>query len=143
MRHIKKSLAVLIIALTTLAFTNVLASCSSSNDSRFNKAIEQLNTMLPMNLGNGFTMEKVTSDGDAIVYNIKCDENDIDMEMMEQSKDELRTNSLAQLKSQKRADKNFASLLKYCQDNGKNIVYRYVGTPSGKTVDIIIESDEI
>lgn len=142
MSKIKRIFGVLLIALAAVVVAQGLSSCSSK-DNRFDKAIEQLNKMLPMNLGNGFTMEKVTSDSEGIVYDIKCNDNEIDMDMMEQNKDELRAGTLAQLKSEKRRSKDFKSLLEYCQENGKKVIYRYKGYPSGKTVDIVISPDEI
>lgn len=142
MSKIKRIFGVLLIALAAVVAAQGLSSCSSK-DNRFNKAIEQLNKMLPMNLGNGFTMEKVTSDSEGIVYDIKCSDNEIDMDMMEQNRDELRAGTLAQLKSEKRRSKDFKSLLEYCQESGKKVIYRYKGYPSGKTVDIVIDPDEI
>lgn len=143
MSQIKKLFGAMLLTLTMAVLAQGMTSCSSSNDKRFNEAIEQLNTMLPMNLGNGFTMEKVVSDGDGIVYDIKCNENEIDMAMIEENKDQLRANSLSQLKREKRTNKNFSTLLDYCKDNGKKIIYRYTGASSGKAVDIVIDSDEI
>ncbi|MCM1370158.1 MAG: hypothetical protein NC204_07275 [Candidatus Amulumruptor caecigallinarius] len=131
------------IALCAVLLAGSVSSCSSK-ENRFDKAIEQLNSMLPMNLGNGFTMEKVSSDGDGIVYTIKCDDNEIDMNMMEENKEELRQNTLAQLKQQKRSNnKDFATLLDYCKESNKNIIYKYVGNPSKKTVEISINTNEI
>lgn len=142
MSKIKKIFGALLIALTAVVVAQGLSSCSSK-EKRFNQAIEQLNAMLPMNLGSGFTMEKVTSGSEGIVYDIKCKDSMIDMDMIEQNKDELRANTLAQLKNEKRTNKNFSSLLEFCQESGKKVIYRYKGSPSGKTVDITIDPDEI
>lgn len=142
MSKFQKTFSAVIVALVAVLVIPGLSSCSSK-EKRFNDAIEQLNAMLPMNLGNGFTMEKVSSEGDGIIYSIKCDENELDMDMIEQNKQELHDSTLAQLKREKRSNKNFASLLEFCKENNKKIIYRYIGSHSGKTVDVAIEADEI
>lgn len=129
-------------ALVSVLMVEGFASCSSK-EARFEKALEQLNKMLPMKLGNGFTMQKVSIDGNELVYEIRCDERQLDMDLLEQNKNELKGNSVAQLKGEKKANKDFASLLEYCQEKDMKIVYRYVGQPSKKTVDIVVNPDEI
>lgn len=131
-----------LVALVSVLMVEGFASCSSK-EARFEKALEQLNKMLPMKLGNGFTMQKVSIDGNELVYEVRCDERQLDMDALEQNKNELRGSSAALLKREKKANKDFASLLEYCQEKDMKIVYRYVGQPSKKTVDIVVNPDEI
>lgn len=142
MQKIKKTFALLLVSMAALIVIPALSSCQSK-EARFTKAVEQLNKMLPMKLGNGFTMQKVSMDGDAIVYDIKCDEHLLDMDMIEENQEELRNGSIAQLKNEKKSSKDFASLLEYCQESGKKIIYRYKGSRSGKTVDVTVEPKDI
>lgn len=142
MSKFKKIISAMLMAIMAIAFTQGLASCSSK-EKRFESAIEQLNKQLPMNLGNGMSLQKVTTDNNELVYNVKCREQIIDLDLLEESKDELKAGSIAQLKNEKKASKDFATLLEYCQEKGMKIVYRYKGSNSDKSVDITIDSKEI
>lgn len=142
MKQIKKIFSAMIIALVAVLAIEGMASCSSKQD-RLDTALEQLNKMLPMNLGNGFTMEKISLDGDELVYLVKCNENELDLDLIEQNKAELKSGTIAQLKGEKARSKDFASLLDFCQEKGYKVVYRYEGSKSHKTVDIVVSPDEI
>lgn len=142
MERIKRIFSSCLLALVALLLAQGISSCSSKED-KLDKAITELNSMLPMKLGGGFTMEKVSNNPDGLLFEIKCNESEIDMSMLEQNKEELRSGSVAQLKSEKKRSKDFANLLQYCQDEHKSITYRYKGMPSGKTVDIVIPAGEI
>lgn len=142
MTNFKKFFGVMFIALMAVVGVGALSSCSSKAD-RLDKALEQLNQMLPMNLGNGFTMEKISLDDNALVYLVKCNENEIDLDLIEQNKAELKANTVAQLKSEKSRSKDFASLLEYCQEKDYKVIYRYEGATSKKDVDIVVSPDEI
>lgn len=142
MTKFKKFFGAMLMALVSILVIEGMASCSSKAD-KLDTALEQLNKMLPMNLGNGFTMEKISLDNDALVYLVKCDENEIDLDLIEQNKAELKANTVAQLKSEKSRSKDFASLLEYCQEKGYKVIYRYEGATSKKAVDIVVSPDEI
>ncbi|WP_438638942.1 hypothetical protein [Muribaculum intestinale] len=86
---------------------------------------------------------KIALDGNALVYEIKCNEHFIDMDLIEQSKRRTQAELLAQLKSELKTNKDFASLLDYCKEKDINVVYRYKGAPQRRAVDIVISPNEI
>ncbi len=141
-KQIKIVFGSVLVALVSILMIQGFASCGSK-ENRLEKAVKQLNTMLPMKLGNGFTMQKIEQENNALVYEITCNEHLVDMEAIEQNKEELKDNSIAQLKGEKKRSKDFASLLEFCQEKGTNIIYRYKGSSSKKAIDIVVNPDEI
>lgn len=142
MSKFKTIFAPVLLMLVSILSIQGFSSCTSK-EARLEKAVSQLNARLPMKLSKEFTMQKIALDGNALVYEIKCNEHFIDMDLIEQNKDELKQNSLAQLKSELKSNKDFASLLDYCKEKDINVVYRYKGSSSKKAVDIVISPSEI
>lgn len=142
MSRLRKIFGALMVALVSLLMIQGMASCSSK-EARLETAVKQLNKQLPMKLSKEFTLQKIELEPGALVYLVKCNEHFIDMELIEENKDELKTNSLAQLKGEAKSNKDFASLLDYCKEKDMQVIYRYMGSSSKKAVDIVINASEI
>ena len=141
MEKMKKNLFTILMVAVAVFSLSCLSSCGK--EARMEKALEQVNEMLPMPIGNGLTMEKVVADGNAITYTVSCDESVLDMQMLEDNKKSLMEGGIQALRTEKAKNKDMQELFDYCIESNKNFVYSYVGKPSGKTVTVTINPKEI
>lgn len=142
MKKTTKFFAAFLTIVASLCFIQGLSSCGSK-ESQLNAALEQVNKMLPMNLGNGISMEKVSSTSEGIVYDVKVDDSQIPMDALVQNKEMLETNAINQLKAEKKSNKQLAELVDYCKESGKKIIYCYTGKKSGEKLEIKVDPSDI
>lgn len=101
--------------------------------------VNNLNLDLPMQISDAMIQQKALINGDDIILLIQCDESMIDMDRMKMSANENKKNMLAAMKN----DKEGMTFLNTVDALGCNIIYRYCGDKSKKTVDIIILKNEM
>lgn len=142
MEKLKNRFFTILFVVVAVFSVSGLSSCGGK-EAKMQKALDQVNEMLPMKLGSGLTMEKVALDGNAITYTVSCDESLLDMNVLETNKQSLMEGGVQALRAEKANNKNMQDLFDYCIESGKNIVYSYVGKPSGKTVTVTINPKDI
>ncbi len=75
------------------------------------------------------------------MYIISCDEEFVDVSLIESGRDGVKANIVAALRSD--TDEDLAHLVKLCKQANKGLAYKYVGKPSGTTCTIYIPCNEL
>lgn len=104
------------------------------------EAIDKENKSYPQRLLEGLTMKKLYIDGDYVMYLVECDEDLMDIDLMNQSKSESRKNLKIFLSSNAPEIKQF---LKVCIKAHKGIGYKYQGDQSGESCVILFPYSEL
>lgn len=94
-------------------------------------------SMLPQKIDEVTTVERMYVQGDSFFYIYSIDENKTDMEVIEYNKSEMRKDLQLVLKT------NGAPLARLCKEANKNIIYRYKGSISGKSIDFKFSPNEL
>lgn len=99
------------------------------------------NNEYPLDLGNGIVLTRSYISGDYVVYVYECDENTINMEMLEQNKSTL----LEDIKNTIRSSSNpqLREFAKLCVNAGKGIEYLYIGDASGRKMIAFLTLSEL
>lgn len=93
----------------------------------------------PTFLDEGLFMTDVYEDGDNVVFVYSMDEDIYDMELMQSLADDLKAGIVEALKG----DSSTQTLVDAVKYLDKNIIYKYVGTPSGTTFEFLVEPDDL
>lgn len=101
--------------------------------------VNNLNSDLPQQIGQGMIQQRAVLEADNIVLFIACDEDVIDMGRLKDTIKENKANMLTAMKS----DSEGKSFLNAVSSFNCNIIYRYYGSKSKKTVDIQILKSEM
>ncbi len=101
--------------------------------------ISNLNVDLPQQIDKAMTQQKAVLEGDNIILLIICNEDVVDMDAMKGSVRESKNNMMKAMRS----DPESKTFLKTVKGIDCNIIYRYKGNKSGKTVDIKILKNEL
>jgi len=102
--------------------------------------IDEENRSYPQKLSEGLTMKKIYIDGDYVMYLVECDEDLMDIGLMNQSKAESRKNLRSSLSSN---DPEIKQFLNICIKAHKGIGYKYQGDQSGETCVILFPYSEL
>ncbi|MDE5849808.1 MAG: serine/threonine protein kinase [Muribaculaceae bacterium] len=109
---------------------------------RFLKSvIVEANKQFPQKADEGLTITKVFLEGDYIVYIAECDEDVLDMDLLEENKREIKDVIKENLSSS--ADSDVRMLRNTCIKANKGIAYKYVGDTSGKSFTVRIPVSEL
>ena len=101
--------------------------------------VNNLNSDLPQKISNVMTQQKAELLGDDVVISIVCDEDVVDMDKVKETAKENKRTMLQAMKN----DPEGTAFLKTVEGLNCNIVYRYQGSQSGKTVDIAITKNDM
>lgn len=104
------------------------------------EGIAEANSEFPMTAEEGIVVEKCYLDGDYVMYNYECDEDVLDMDLMEQNKYEVKQNIKRNLKN---ADADAVMFKQLCLKANKGLGYKFIGDRTGKTVFIRLSCQEL
>lgn len=104
------------------------------------EGIAEANSEFPMTTEEGIVVKKCYLDGDYVMYNYECDENVLDMDLMEQNKYEVKQNIKKNLKN---ADADAVMFKQLCLKANKGLGYKFIGDRTGKTVFIRLSCQEL
>ena len=95
------------------------------------------NNQCPVSVETGIVMQEVFVEGSNVVYLYSMDEDLYDIDQMEENRSEAQALLDDEIRNLERdaAGKQF---LDACRNAHKNIIYRYVGSASGKSVDFFV-----
>lgn len=99
--------------------------------------INTTNSQLPMDIGNGMTMDRLVLEENYVVYYYTWDDDMVDL--LKGSEKEMKEELVKMLKTD---DPTIVFFNKICKDAGVGMAYRYVGKEKGKKVTIYINNDE-
>ncbi len=104
-------------------------------------AIDNANTIFPQDTGMGIVVTRMYLSGDYVMYVAECDEDLINMDLLEQSKASM----LSELRNMvgNKSDPEIAQMVQLCANAGKGIGYSYVGDTSGQKVTVRISNAEL
>lgn len=104
------------------------------------EGIAEANSEFPMTAEEGIVVKKCYLDGDYVMYNYECDEDVLDMDLMEQNKYEVKQNIKRNLKN---ADADAVMFKQLCLKANKGLGYKFIGDRTGKTVFIRLSCQEL
>lgn len=104
------------------------------------EGIAEANSEFPMTAEDGIVVKKCYLDGDYVMYNYECDEDVLDMDLMEQNKYEVKQNIKKNLK---KADADAVMFKQLCLKANKGFGYKFIGDRTGKTVFIRLSCQEL
>jgi len=104
------------------------------------EAIDEENKSYPQKISEGLTIKKSYIDSDYVMYLVECDEDLMDIDLMNKSKSESRKNLKSSLSSN---DPEIKQFLKICIKARKGIGYKYQGDRSGESCVILFPYSEL
>lgn len=112
----------------------------STPESRLKALIDNSNLQLPSKIDDGLTLITINNDENNVVYVYETDEDKISLTSLKKNIKNVKAAVVEELKGQNIAEKAF---MKTVIENNKGLVYQYVGNVSKKTVDVVINLDEL
>jgi hypothetical protein len=119
-----------------------LFSCTSKD--MLSIAVEACAEECPMDLGGGLVMTDVTIQNGDVVYLYEMDENSYDIASIKSdpiTQALMKEAMLEELNNS--SDKSLHDFIKIVRKSNADIIYRYVGSESGKGFDIVINNSEL
>ena len=113
-------------------------SPEEENLSILKDTIAEVNKGFPMKVDKGMVVRKCYLDGDYVMFDYDCDEDVLDMDLMEQNKTEIQEDIKKFFKS---VDADFITHM--CLKVNKGVGYKFVGDSTGKTVLIRFSCQEL
>lgn len=107
----------------------------------YESILKQIQSELPTYVTNGMYMNEVLDQNGYLVYVYSLDDNLYDISLFDESYDEIKAGMIEEFVSDN--DLVTRELIKMLKALGRGIKARYVGTPSGNTAEIVIESYEL
>lgn len=95
------------------------------------------NNQCPVAVETGIVMQEVFVEGSNVVYLYSMDEDLYDIDQMNENRSEAQALLDDEIRNLER-DPAGKSFLDACRNAHKNIIYRYVGSASGKSVDFFV-----
>lgn len=137
-----KKLTVLFLSIITVAA--MMTSCLTP-EQKMQKSIEAANKDCPMDLGGGLTMVSMATEGNNVISTCEVNEETMGMSIAlwnnPEIKDAMKDGMVKAFLNG--GNKDVAELTKMCKEANYNLIFRYVGKPSGEVVDITINADEM
>lgn len=115
-------------------------SQEESDRKKLEELVNVTNVSCPTRVDETTVLDNLTIESDNVVYNYTVDEKAVDMDTMEENLEAMKQSIKGALNVGDPAIKTF---LQACAADNKNLVYRYKGDTSGKTVDCVLEVSEI
>ena len=88
---------------------------------------------LPEEIDEGIILTDVKLTDDCFLYIAECDEDVVDIDILNAVKGELQKEIASSLQEEIANDSDIQEFVKYCKKARKGIGYKYVGTTSGKS----------
>lgn len=126
-----------ILACMIMAFAVVFSAAAADIDA----ILAPFNKDLPAQFGPGNSLDNVEAVDNQVIYNFTIDEDQIAFATVEAQADMFKSVFVAETVSS--PDKDMQALRKFCIDNNWPIIYRFKGTKSGKTLDIVLDVDSL
>ena len=101
---------------------------------------DNVKMQIPMEVVKGLTIKDVQLDKKSFVYIYECDESIIDIDNLNNNLSEIKKGIIENIVVN---GVTLQSLTSGIKATNRNLVYKYVGSSSGKTVIVSIESDEL
>lgn len=117
------------------------SSNSDAADKLLRLAVENGNKEFPQDTGVGIVVTRMYISGDYVMYMAECDEDLIDMGVLESNLSSLKTELRSTFADNSDAD--IKQFLKICVKAGKGIGYTYVGDTTGKKVVVRFSNSEL
>lgn len=114
------------------------------------KAIEKAETFLrnsiksislPIDVGSGILITKIAIEGDFLVYTAVCDEELLDIDILNMNKNEVKNGIVSTITD--KSDPEMAYVIKLCIKAHKGIEYKYIGDTSEKVCFVTIPYSEL
>lgn len=102
--------------------------------------IEETDNTFPQKIEEGVVMKKIYLEGDYVIYQAECDEDILDMKLLNQNKSNMKQAIKKNLKS---SDPEITMFRKTCIKANKGLGYKYVGDTSGQSVLIRFSCKEL
>ena len=99
---------------------------------------DNLKLQIPIDMGNGLTVKDALLDENSFIYIYECDESVIDIDKLNENLSEMKRMILAEFSVDIAAQK----LSELIKATNRRLVYKYVGSSSGKTVVVSIGPEE-
>ena len=103
--------------------------------------VEMANEDLPETIDEGLIMTKIVIEGNYLVYICSVDEDEYDIDMIRESKNEVKKSIKKELLNPNDSDIQY--IRRMCKKYHKGIAYRYVGLDSRDSYTIYISSKEL
>lgn len=129
-------------SLLLLIIFSCLVACMPS-DKDMTEEVQRMNDRLPQALSDGMTLEKIDFIKEGFVFVITCDEEFVDMKLLDENKGEVKKMMIEYLKSLENEDYQTKGFVDYCKNKKKKLTYKFVGTSSGQEVLCEIHSLEM
>ena len=99
---------------------------------------DNLKLQIPIDMGNGLIVKDALLDENSFIYVYECDESVVDIDRLNENLSELKRWILAELSG------NFTTqtMSEYIKATNRKLLYRYVGSSSGKSVVVSIGPEE-
>ncbi len=103
--------------------------------------IKDVNAKLPVTVETGVTVTNFTVEGNDAVYYYMCEEPKVSMDAVEQAQAKMKEGTTKSLKTTN--DPETIHLLRMLRGANMGLIFRYKGTKSGRTVDVVFRPAEI
>lgn len=104
------------------------------------ESLKVTRSQCPQQVEEGITMTDVDVNGENVVYEYEVDEGIAEMDLIIANKQAVRANVLQNLHAD---DMSIRMFVDNCKKAGLGLSYRYVGSQSGKTMQIDFSIDEL
>ena len=104
-------------------------------------AVREGNKAFPQDTGQGIIMRRCYLDGDYLMYLAECDEDLLDMDIMNMNKNEMKKNIKDMIRS--KSDPQVSYLVKLCVKAHKGIGFKYQGDTTGSTCIVKVPYSEL
>lgn len=121
----------------------LFSSCSSSAQLKF--AVAEFSTACPTEIVDGLTCTDVFTENQSVVFFLSVDEIAADMNVEDLNNPLINVAMKAVTKEEmfEEPDENTADFLRLCKESNYDIVFRYEGSVSGQTADVVLSADEL
>jgi len=137
-----KKLTVLFLSIVSVAA--MMTSCLTP-EQKIEKNVAKANKECPVEMGNGMTMVSMVIEDNNVITTCEVNEETLGMSIaiwntpevynaMKKSVTDLYRNG---------EDKDVAALTNMCKEANYNIIFRFLGKPSGEKVEFTINADEL
>ncbi|MCD8183264.1 MAG: hypothetical protein LUE99_09425 [Bacteroides sp.] len=115
-------------------------SAEESDQQKLEQLVNVTNISCPLHVDEATVLDKLTIEGDDVVYNYTIDEEGVDMATLESNKEQMKQSIKSSLN---RNDPSLKTFLETCAKNNKSLIYRYIGKTSGKKVECVFTASEV
>lgn len=115
---------------------------TTTPEDKLKSLLQSTNLQFPMDLQNGMVITQCILEGNMVFYIFEIDEDVYDMKMLNKQLESGigKQNIILTLKSSDDMTKKFVDAI---VNANKGLGYRYVGTTSGKAVEVTLTNDEL